>query len=177
MDVLKRHGRRGGLGGGGKYRPHSQVSSPGGGGALCLRRRMCAQANMEGRRGNLGDMLESGMEKILLAQVAEIRAAFGRHIGVIIDHQSDSLPCGDCPQLLCDLSHFVPGPALRPPLDEIAPTQAELPAQVLGGPPVQVGGIDKRVETAVRERFRNQAFSSINSRRAPPRSCWTKLVE
>lgn len=92
-------------------------------------------------------------EEILLAEMAKFRAKLVRDAGVIVNHQSDI-------GLLCygknrqrHVTNCLKGRILRAELDQISATVAQLLGDEFGRAAIKIGGVDERVEPAIREWF------------------------
>ena len=180
-DVIQSDGRDTGLGRRGKDRADGNISRLGGDGAQGLGRRVGAQANGRGaqalRRSQLRAVRPAGVKKIFLAKMAQIRAHLAGHVPIIINDKADAGALQHGNDFVGETANFVSAFVLGAELNEIGAAVAKLAGDVGWWAASQPGGINKRIESALPQRLHTQACSSINSRRAPPRSCSRKLVE
>ena len=103
----------------------------------------------------------TGVKKILLPQMADIRAHFARDVQMIIDDEADARAFGDRKNLLRQPPDFVRGRMFGAQLDEITAALAELLRHELGRTALQIGRVHKGVKLAIRQRFHRPQFTGI----------------
>jgi len=98
-------------------------------------------------------MFISGVEKILLAQVAEFRAQLARDFQMVVDDQARVRAARDRQDFFRHAADFSGRRIFRTQLDQVAAAIAELLRDEFGRAAIQMGRVHKGVKLAVRERF------------------------
>ena len=149
-DVVQSNGCGGGFGGGGVDGADGDVIGLGLEGALGFPGVMGAEAEGDAWPGGDGVWLgeRGGVEEILLAEVAVVRADFGGDFGEIIDDQADAGGAGDGQDGFGHPADFVRGRILGAELDEVGAALAEGIGDGGGGTEMEAGGVNEGVEAA-----------------------------
>jgi hypothetical protein len=88
----------------------------------------------------------SGVKKILLPQVHELRPNFHRHSHMVVDHKGHAgSPC-DRKQGLGKAQNCFGGLIFRAELNDVRASVTQFPGHVAWVTPVQVSGVNKRIE-------------------------------
>jgi len=154
-DVIQGDGPGAGFGAGGIDGADAQVIRPGGQGPLGLGRVMGGEPELEGPAGRaqFGDLPVAGVKKIFLPQMAEFRAEVAGDIRVVVDDQADAGGAGDGQDGFGEPANFGRGGVFGAQLDEVGPALAQLAGDERGVAAVQKGGVNERVQAAVRQWF------------------------
>jgi len=154
-DIVERHGLGGRFGAGGVDRADGDIVRSGSQRALRLIGSMRAQTNAEFRVRSLefGDILESGVEKIFLAEVANVRTNFVRDLQVVVDDEADLRTARDGQDFFRQTPNFVGRRMLGPELNQITAAVTKLLRDEFGRAAMQIGRVHEGVKFAVREWF------------------------
>src|SRR5664280_1554928 len=132
---------------------------------------------------DLGDVRVSGVEEILLAQVAKFRAGLSRDIQMVVDDQADFCPPSNGQNGLRHPADFVRRGLFGAELDQIRAAVAKLLGKDFRRAAMEVGRDNKSVKPAVRERFHGASLTTKHTKHtkeftAPrnPRSVWTAVT-
>jgi hypothetical protein len=125
----------------------------------------------------------SGVEEILLAQVAKFRAGFARNVQMVVDDQPDVRAPRDGQNRLGHPADFVRRGFFGAELDQIRAAVAKLLRKDFRRAAMEIGRVNKSVKPAVRERFHKTSLITKHTKHtkefAAPRnsrSIWTAVT-
>ena len=116
-------------------------------------------------------MFVSGVEKIFLTQVANVRTDHSRNFQVIIDDEADIRGARDGQNRFRHAMDFFRQRIFGAELDQIAAAVAELLRDKFGRAAMQIGRVHEGVKFAICKRFHRQEFSKSARafKRQPPK--------
>src|ERR1019366_8053448 len=98
-------------------------------------------------------MRVAGVEKIFLAEMADVRADFARDVQMVVDDEADVRAAGDGQNLFRQATNFIGRKILGAELDQIAAAVAKLLRDEFGSAAMQIGRVHESVKLAIREWF------------------------
>jgi hypothetical protein len=124
---------------------------------------MCGKADLQSAIRNLqfGNMPVAGVKKILLPEMAKLRAQLTRQSEVIVDDQADLRTARDRQNRFRQAAHFVERGLLGAELDQIRAAFAELLCEDFRSAAMQVGRVHESVKFAIGEGF-HAGFLNLN---------------
>ena len=106
----------------------------------------------------MGGIGPARAEEVFLPQMAKISADFAGDVPMIVYDQSDPGPMEHGQDLFGQAAHFIGGGAFGAELNQIRAAITQLPGDCRGLARSEPGGVDERVEAALRQRLHNSDY-------------------